>query len=109
MCSRASREGGGQPFVLRDGLRELAFGLEDALLEGAHSLGRVLEPATQDGDLLVERLQLPLELANLTLVLGELLVTLRCHGRSPPGERFRCRADTTPRLFGVGATSVTGR
>ena len=39
MCSRALAEGGRQPFVLGDGLGELALGLEEALLEGADRFG----------------------------------------------------------------------
>ena len=65
-------QGGGEAFVLRHGLRELALRLEEALLERAHPLGCILEAAAQDRDLVVEGLQLPLELANLALVLGEL-------------------------------------
>ena len=51
-------EGVGQLLVLGDRLGQLALGLEQALLEGAHPLGGVLEPATQGVDLLLEVLGL---------------------------------------------------
>jgi hypothetical protein len=47
-------EGVGQLLVLRDRLGELALGLEEALLEGAHPLGGVLEAPAERGDLLLE-------------------------------------------------------
>ena len=40
--------------VLDDGVGQLALGLEQALLEGAHPLGRIGQLAAQVGDLLVE-------------------------------------------------------
>ena len=47
-------EGGREPLVLRDGLGELALGLEDSLLERADTLRGVLEPAAEDDDLFLE-------------------------------------------------------
>ena len=44
----------GELLILRDGLAELALRLEQALLEGADTLGRVLQPAAQRGDLVLE-------------------------------------------------------
>ena len=61
-------EGVGELLVLGDGLGELALGLEQALLEGAHPLGRVLQLAPELDDLLLERLDLLLELGHLLLV-----------------------------------------
>ena len=72
-------QGGRQALVLRDGLGELALRLEQPLLEGADPLGRVLEPAAEDDDLFLERLQLGLEIADLALVLGETPLVLRSH------------------------------
>ncbi len=72
-------EGGGQAFVLRHRLLELALGLEDPLLQGAHPLGGVLEAAPEDDDLFLEALQLPLEVADLAFVLGETTLVLGCH------------------------------
>ena len=72
-------EGGREALVLRDGLGELALGLEDLLLEGADPLRGVLEPAAQDDDLFLEALQLALELVDLALVLGETPVVLGSH------------------------------
>ena len=54
--------------VLRDGLGQLALRLEEALLERAHPLGRVLELPAQEGDLLLERHRLLAELFELGLV-----------------------------------------
>ena len=68
-----------QALVLRDGLGELALRLEHPLLQRAHPLGRVLEPAPEDHDLFLERLQLRLEIADLPLVLGEAPLVLRSH------------------------------
>ena len=51
-------QGGREALVLGDGLGELALGLEEPLLERADPLGRVLEPAAEDDDLFLERLQL---------------------------------------------------
>ena len=70
-------EGGRQALVLRDGLGQLALRLEQPLLEGADPLRGVLEPAAEDDDLFLERLQLGLEIADLTLVLGETPLVLR--------------------------------
>ena len=48
-------EGEGQLLVLGDGLGQLALGLEQLLLEGLDPARALLEPATQDGDLLLGR------------------------------------------------------
>ncbi len=74
---------GGEAFVLGDGLLELALGLEDLLLEGAHSLGCVLEPAAEDDHLFLQPLELALEVADLALVLSQTPVVLGSHA-SPP-------------------------
>jgi hypothetical protein len=66
-------QGGGQALVLGDGLGELALGLEDALLEGADPLGRVLEP---------QALHLVLEVTHLAFVLGEASLVLCRHDAS---------------------------
>ena len=55
----------GELLVLRHGLRQLALGLEQPLLEGAHPLGRVLQPPPQREDLLLERPRVLLELGQL--------------------------------------------
>ena len=78
-------QGGGQLLVLRDGLGELALRLEEALLERADALGRVLEPAPQDDDLLFEALDALLELVDLRLVLGESTLVLGSHVDHLPG------------------------
>ena len=44
----------GQLLVLRHGLGQLALRLEEALLERAHALGRVLEAAPEGDDLVLE-------------------------------------------------------
>ena len=72
-------ERGRQALVLGDGLGELALRLEQPLLEGADPLGCVLEPAAEDDDLFLERLQLVLEIADLALVLGEASLVLGSH------------------------------
>ena len=77
-------QGGGEAFVLGDGLLELALGLEDLLLEGAHALGCVLEAAAEDDDLFLEPLELALEVADLAFVLSQTPVVLGSHA-SPPG------------------------
>jgi hypothetical protein len=56
-------ESGGQAFVLGQRLGELALGLEQALLEHPHLAGRVLQAAAEQGRLLLEELDLPLQLA----------------------------------------------
>ena len=61
-------EGVGELLVLRDGLGQLALGLEQPLLERAHPLGRLLQPAPQLHDLLLERLHLLEEGGDLLLV-----------------------------------------
>ena len=90
---------GGEAFVLGDGLGELALGLEQPLLEGPHALGCVLEPAPEDDDLFLERLQLVLEIADLAFVLGEASLVLGSHD-DPPCSRDSvglCRAiEPTP-------------
>jgi hypothetical protein len=43
-----------QLLVLSDGGGELALGLEEALLEGVHTLGCVCEPGAQVCDLLLQ-------------------------------------------------------
>jgi hypothetical protein len=51
-------EGRGEPFVLGDGLGELALGLEEALFEGPDPFRGVLKPAPEDDYFLLERLDL---------------------------------------------------
>ena len=58
-------QGVGELLVLRHGLGQLALGLEQPLLERAHALGRVLQPAPQRDDLFLERLRLLAELGDL--------------------------------------------
>ena len=77
---------GGEALVLGDRLGELALRLEQPLLEGPHALGCVLEPAPEDDDLFLERLQLVLEIADLAFVLGEASLVLRSH-EDPPSSR----------------------
>ena len=91
-------QGGREAFVLRDGLGELALGLEDPLLERAHALGGVLEAAAEDDDLFLEGLQLALELADLPLVLGQLPVVLGSHADHLLASSVDCprRRDTAP-------------
>ena len=48
----------GQLLVLGDGLGQLALGLEQALLEGAHPLRGLLQPTAEDDDLLLHLRQL---------------------------------------------------
>ena len=81
-------EGGREAFVLGDGLGELALGLENPLLEGAHPLGGVLEAAAQDDDLLVERLELILEFADLLLVLSQASFVFAGHDEFLPTDHF---------------------
>jgi hypothetical protein len=47
-------ESRGEPFVLGHRLGELALGLEEPLLEGAHALGCVLQPPAQDDHLFLQ-------------------------------------------------------
>ncbi len=54
--------------VLGNGLRQLALGLEQSFLEGAHALGRVGQLAPQTGDLVFEELDLLAQLHQLGLV-----------------------------------------
>ena len=70
---------GGELLVLGDGLGELALGLEQALLERADALGRVLQPAAEDDDLFLEALDRLLELGDLRLVLGQPSLVLGSH------------------------------
>ena len=72
-------QGGGEAFVLGDGLLELALGLEDLLLERAHALGCVLEAAAEDADLFLQPLELALEVADLAFVLSQTPVVLGSH------------------------------
>lgn len=72
-------ERGRELLVLRDGLGELALGLEEALLEGANPLGGVLEAAAEDDDVLLEALHLPAEVLDLALVLDEAPLLLGRH------------------------------
>jgi hypothetical protein len=58
-------EGGGQAFVLGQRLGELALGLEQAFLEHPDLAWRVLQAAAEQGRLLLEKLDLPLQLAGL--------------------------------------------
>ena len=58
-------QGVGQLLVLRDRLRQLALGLEQPLLEGAHPLGRVLEPPPERQHLLLEGPRVLLQLGQL--------------------------------------------
>ena len=81
-------EGGRELLVLGDGLGELALRLEQALLERAHPLRGVLEPAAQDDDLFLQGLQLCLQIADLTLVLSEASLVLGGHARPPPDSRW---------------------
>ena len=64
-------QGGRELLVLRDGLGELALGLEQAFFEGADALGCVLQAPAQDDDLFFEALDHLLELVDLRLVLGQ--------------------------------------
>jgi len=77
-------EGGGQLFVLGDGLGELALRLEQSLFEGPNALGCVLQPAAEDDDLFLEALDRLLQLGDLPLVIGQPALVLRGHDRAPP-------------------------
>ena len=46
-------EGEGQLLVLRDGVGQLALGLEQPLLEGLHAAGALLQPAPERVDLVL--------------------------------------------------------
>ena len=65
--------------VLRDGLGELALGLEQTFLERSHPLGRILEAAAQDDDLFLQRLRLLLKVTDLAFVLSEASLVLGGH------------------------------
>ena len=80
-------------------MSELALGLEQPLFERADPLRGVLEPSSQDDDLLLERLGLGLELTDLALVLGEAPLVLRGHVPPP------ARASRHPSAF-ADLTSV---
>src|SRR5205085_1111076 len=58
----------GQLLVLGHGLGQLALGLQELLLEGAHPLGRLLEAPPQRDHFLFEDLGLLAELGDLALV-----------------------------------------
>src|SRR5262249_32907301 len=80
-----------EALVLRDGLRELTLCLEHPLFEGADAFRRVLEPAAEDDDLFLDRLQLRLQVADEALVFGEAPVVLgspRAHLHSWRGPAF---------------------
>ena len=96
-------QGGREPLVLGDGLGELALGLEDPLLEGAHPLGCVLEPAAEHHHLFLERLQLALEVADLALVLGQTPVVLGSHCLTSWIEA--CRGPRVGHYTGISARS----
>ena len=51
-------QGRREPLVLGDGLGELALGLEETLFEGPDPFRGVLEPASEDDDLFLQRLDL---------------------------------------------------
>ncbi len=90
-------QGVGELLVLRDGLGELALGLEQSLLEGAHALGCVLQPAAQLLDLLFEDLAVLAEL--LGFGQGRLQLVLRfvlADGDHLLGRRDGTRGDPTP-------------
>ena len=70
---------GRELFVLGDGLGQLALGLQQALLERADALRRVLQPAAEDDDLFLESLDRLLELVDLSLVLGQPPLVLGSH------------------------------
>ena len=97
-------EGCRQAFVLRDGLGQLALRLEHPLLQRADALGRVLEPAAEDHDLFLERLQLRLEIADLALVLGQPPVVLRSHSLTSRKAVGGLASDLTPVLRSFCAT-----
>ena len=65
-------EGVGELLVLAHRVGQLALGLQQALLQGAHPLGRVLEATAEDEDLVLERggLLAQLVLARLALRIG---------------------------------------
>jgi len=91
-------QGRREPFVLGDGLGELALGLEETLLQGADALGGVLQATAEDHDLLLEALDLGLELSDLPFVLGEAPLVLGGHGLSSLPERgFRASRGTLHR------------
>ncbi len=100
-------QGGGEAFVLGDGLLELALGLEDLLLEGADPLGGVLEPAAEDDDLFLEALQLALEVVDLALVLGQTPVVFGSHAITSWGAEIAWRRTLHRAPPGVAAHSMT--
>ena len=83
-------QGVGELLVLRHRLAQLALGLEQPLLQGAHALGRVLEPAPQREDLLLEGAGVLLQLGQLVLLadgdhlLDRCLVAATLHRHIPP-------------------------
>jgi hypothetical protein len=66
-------------FVLRLGPRQLALGLEQALLERPDALRGILEAAAEDDDLFFEALHHFLELVDLRFVLGQPSLVLGSH------------------------------
>ncbi len=104
-------EGRRKPLVLGDRLGELALGLQQALFEGPDPFRGVLEPASEDNDFLLQRLELRLELTHLALVLGEASLVLRRHVLPPPAgaDQPGLARDTTreiPAHRGIAAPSI---
>ena len=112
-------QGVGELLVLGDRLGELALGLEQALLEGAHPLGGVLEAAPKDDDLFLEDPDLLVEVLDLVgqaCLVGfvvvrvdgnHLLVDLSATLPSPPGDPVPRRRAVTHRARGVTGTFGT--
>jgi hypothetical protein len=63
-------QGVGEPLVLGDGLGQLPLGLEQALLEGAYTLRRVLQPPPQREELVFQDRCMVTQLRQLGLDLG---------------------------------------
>jgi hypothetical protein len=72
-------QGGGELLVLGDGLRQLAFGLEQSLLERPNPLRSVLQSTAQDDDFLLQSLHLLLEVTDLAFVFSEASLVLGGH------------------------------
>ncbi len=95
-------ENGGELLVLGGSLSQLTFGLGDPLLQDPHPAGGVLQPATENGDLVFERLggaaqrrQLPFVL--LSLLIFEHLISVGAASiRSPPNCLFTHRSTQKP-------------
>ncbi len=79
---------------------QLALGLEQTLLEGAHSLGRLLEAPSQRDDLLLERGSLLPQLLD-AVVVG--VASSALHG----GDTSRAGVDGAPCPAGEGASVGT--